>query len=83
MLRINSLSFAVGLAVAIPGFVVSDDAQADGTIAATHIYHNHMPNFWPYYNTADYEKAAVGDPIRYAYDGQVYRIKEKTPASLS
>lgn len=83
MLRINSLSFAVGLAVAIPGFVVSDDAQAAGTIAATHIYHNHMPNFWPYYNTADYEKAAVGDPIRYAYDGQVYRIKEKTPADYT
>lgn len=41
MLRLNGLSLAVGFAVAIPGFVVSDDAQAAGVIAATHIYHNH------------------------------------------
>ena len=78
--KISGLSLAGGLAVAVPGLVVSDDAQAAGIIAATHIYHNHMPNFWPYYKTSDYEKAAVGDPIRYTYDGQVYMIKQNPPA---
>jgi hypothetical protein len=39
-----------------------------------------MPNFWPYYNTSEYEKAAVGTPIRYTYDGQVFNIKNNPPA---
>lgn len=80
MLKINSLSLAVGLAVAIPSLVLADNAYAGDVIAATHIYHNHMPNFWPYYNTSEYEKAAVGTPIRYTYDGQVFNIKNNPPA---
>jgi hypothetical protein len=42
--------------VVIAGVVLGLSAsitQAD--IAATHIYHNHMPNFWPYYDVAQYD----------------------------
>ena len=33
--------------------------------------HNHMPNFWPYYDVTQYSATPVGGPIRYTYDGQV------------
>lgn len=49
-------------------------------IAATHIWHNHMPNFWPYFNVSSYDALAVGAPIRYSYDGQVKNLKLNPPA---
>ncbi|WDD97629.1 PKD domain-containing protein [Thalassomonas actiniarum] len=52
-------------------------------ISATHIYHNHMPNFWPYYDVSKYPGLAVGAPIRYTYDGQVINLKENPPANYS
>ena len=55
--------------------------QAD--IAATHIYHNHMPNFWPYYDVAQYDSLPVGAPIRYMYDGQVKQLKANPPPNYS
>jgi hypothetical protein len=51
-------------------------------IPAAHVYHNHMPNFWPFYavNLADqYNATPVGGPIRYTYDGQVIELKKNPP----
>ncbi|GGF60890.1 hypothetical protein GCM10010912_02620 [Paenibacillus albidus] len=48
-------------------------------IAATHVYHNHMPNFWAYYDVNAYNSAAVGSPIRYTYDGDVIQLKQSPP----
>ncbi|MWC29229.1 alpha-amylase [Paenibacillus sp. MMS18-CY102] len=55
--------------------------SAHAEIAASHVYHNHMPNFWPYYDTTGYSSAAVGAPIRYMYDGQVIDLKKNPPAN--
>jgi hypothetical protein len=52
-------------------------------IAATHIYHNHMPNFWAYYDLGAYAATPVGQPVRYAYDGQVINLKKSPPAGYS
>jgi chitodextrinase len=49
-------------------------------ISASHVYHNHMPNFWPYYNTSQYSSTATGAPIRYMYDGQVIDLKNNAPS---
>ncbi|WP_035477345.1 PKD domain-containing protein [Aliagarivorans taiwanensis] len=54
-------------------------AHSHAQIAATHIYHNHMPNFWPYYDVEQYQNLNVGDPIRYTYDGQVIELKNNPP----
>ncbi len=76
--RVSALSAAIGLVIALPGLMASNDAEA--VIAATHIYHNHMPNFWPYYDTSTYASTAVGAPIRYTYDGGALAIKNSPPA---
>ncbi len=52
-------------------------------ISATHIYHNHMPNFWPYYDVSQYESTPVGAPIRYTYDGPVIDLKNNPPANYT
>ncbi len=68
--------FATGLPV----------AQVEAGIPAAHVYHNHMPNFWPFYGvdvTATYNGTAVGAPIRYMYDGQVINLKKSPPAGYS
>ncbi|WP_405110138.1 carbohydrate binding domain-containing protein [Paenibacillus sp. FSL K6-1217] len=49
-------------------------------IAATHVYHNHMPNFWAYYDLNTYNSTPVGSPIRYTYDGEVIQLKQNPPA---
>ncbi|WP_281423175.1 carbohydrate binding domain-containing protein [Paenibacillus oenotherae] len=49
-------------------------------IAASHVYHNHMPNFWPYYDLSKYSATPVGGEIRYMYDGQVIDLKKSPPA---
>jgi len=56
---------------------------AGAEIAAAHVYHNHMPNFWAYYDVAQYNAAPVGSPIRYLYDGQVINLKNNPPASYT
>jgi chitodextrinase len=58
-------------------------SPARGQIAAAHVYHNHMPNFWPYYDTAQYASTPVGGPIRYMYDGQVINLKKAPPANYT
>ncbi|NPC68979.1 alpha-amylase [Corallococcus exiguus] len=57
--------------------------QAQAQIAAAHVYHNHMPNFWAYYDLTQYNATPVGGPIRYAYDGQVIQIKQSPPANYT
>lgn len=57
-----------------------------GTIPAAHVYHNHMPNFWPFYGVdvqAKYNATPVGSPIRYTYDGEVINLKNNPPAGYS
>ncbi|QUL56793.1 fibronectin type III domain-containing protein [Paenibacillus tritici] len=49
-------------------------------IAATHVYHNHMPNFWAYYDLNTYNSTPVGSPIRYTYDGEVIQLKQNPPS---
>ncbi|MGF7045912.1 chitodextrinase [Paenibacillus sp. DS2015] len=49
-------------------------------ISASHVYHNHMPNFWPYYDTSQYSATSTGAPIRYMYDGQVIDLKNNAPS---
>ena len=57
--------------------------SAGAEIAATHIWHNHMPNFWPFYDVSKYDQTAVGAPIRYTYDGQVKELKKNPPPGYS
>jgi chitodextrinase len=57
-----------------------------GTIPAAHVYHNHMPNFWPFYGVDvgnTYNATAIGAPVRYMYDGQVINLKTSPPAGYS
>lgn len=76
------VSTAVSVAIASSlGLVAIPEANA--LVAATHIYHNHMPNFWPYYDVNTYANTKVGDPIRYAYDGQAIRIKQSPPSNYT
>lgn len=57
--------------------------NANGDIAAAHVYHNHMPNFWPYFNLDTYTSLPVGQPVRYTYDGQVILLKENPPSGYN
>ena len=68
-----------GTALACIVTMVCSPIIASADIAATHIYHNHMPNFWPYYNLSNYDKTPVGGDIRYMYDGQVVDLKNAPP----
>jgi chitodextrinase len=57
-----------------------------GTIPAAHVYHNHMPNFWPFYAVdvlAKYNATATGAAIRYTYDGEVINLKSNPPSGYS
>ncbi|MES2324650.1 MAG: carbohydrate binding domain-containing protein [Pseudomonadota bacterium] len=59
---------------------------ATQTIPAAHVYHNHMPNFWPFYAVdvlAKYNATPTGGPIRYTYDGEVINLKTNPPAGYS
>jgi len=70
-------------AAALIGAVLLAQSAAESVsaeIAATHVYHNHMPNFWAYYDTGSYESAPVGSPIRYTYDADVIELKKNPPA---
>lgn len=74
-----------GLLAALPLCLQPSLAQA-GVIPAAHVYHNHMPNFWPFYGVdvaATYNATAVGQPVRYMYDGQVINLKKTPPAGYS
>ncbi len=70
------LSFTVLPSAGLAKFASKDVQQ--GQISSTHVYHNHMPNFWPWYDVSDYNDLPVGSPIRYTYDGQVIQIKQNS-----
>ncbi|GAA5218286.1 carbohydrate binding domain-containing protein [Corallincola platygyrae] len=77
-LKRSALSLALGVGIGLAGAPISH-----AEIAATHIYHNHMPNFWPYYDVSKYEALPVGSPIRYTYDGQVINLKQNPPPNYT
>jgi len=58
-------------------FTLCSSALAE--IGATHIYHNHMPNFWPFYDVTKFDSTPDGSPIRYMYDGDVINAKNSPP----
>ena len=60
MNRHTPLLGAVLAVLLLPGV---EPARAQ--IAASHVYHNHMPNFWAYYDVSQYASTPVGAPIRY------------------
>ncbi|CAM2010701.1 pullulanase-associated domain-containing protein [Acanthopleuribacter pedis] len=82
MLRVKYMDRHVGRLLSVLLFVLCCQTSF-GQIAATHIYHNHMPNFWPYFDVARYAQMAPGTPIRYTYDGQVIDLKNNPPAGYS
>ncbi|KHL92446.1 alpha-amylase [Paenibacillus sp. IHB B 3415] len=69
----------LGVLLMIPA--AATNVSAD--IAATHVYHNHMPNFWAYYDLNSYNAAPAGSPIRYTYDGEVIQLKQNPPAGYT
>ncbi|MDP4143724.1 MAG: carbohydrate binding domain-containing protein [Bacillota bacterium] len=71
----------LALASALVCSIVAPGANVLAEIDATHVYHNHMPNFWPYYDTSQYNSAKVGDAVRYIYDGDVMKLKANPPAN--
>lgn len=82
MMYTSSLHKRVG-AIIVVVLLLTTSIFTHADIAATHIYHNHMPNFWPYYNVDQYPGAAVGSPIRYTYDGQVINLKNSPPSEYT
>ncbi len=75
------VAFAIGMFAAC--CAVSD---APAAIPAAHVYHNHMPNFWPFYAVdvgQAYNATATGAPIRYLYDGDVIALKNNPPPGYS
>ena len=53
-----------GVSVLALGVMIGLSSAAQAQISATHIYHNHMPNFWPYYDVSKYDALPVGSPVR-------------------
>jgi hypothetical protein len=66
---------------AVAALLLAGPAQAQ--IAASHVYHNHMPNFWPYYDVSKYASTPVGGAIRYTYDAQVINLKKNPPSNYT
>jgi len=57
-------------------------------IPESHLYHNHMPNFWPFYAipsqmASKYNSTAVGSPVRYTSDGDVIALKNSPPSGYT
>lgn len=76
-IQLKPLVMSVALAAAC------GPSLASAAIPAAHVYHNHMPNFWPFYGVdvaSTYSATAIGAPIRYMYDGQVINLKNSPPA---
>ena len=80
--KAKALALVIGACIYTP-VTLFTCVDAEAKIAATHIYHNHMPNFWPYYDTSSYASTAIGAPIRYTYDGQAYKLKLSPPSNYT
>ena len=50
---------------------------AQGAIAAAHVYHNHMPNFWPFY-AVDVRPSTTPTPVGAADPLHVRRRRSST-----
>ncbi len=74
MQRVKSL---IGPSLSALALLCASSASAQ--IAAAHVYHNHMPNFWAYYDVSKYASTPVGGPVRYMYDAQVIELKKNPP----
>ncbi|MGC3996130.1 MAG: fibronectin type III domain-containing protein [Anaeromyxobacter sp.] len=76
---------ALAVACALGGAQVAQGAD----IPAAHVYHNHMPNFWPYYATSDaavlakYNALSTGASISYTSDGDVIALKLSPPSGYT
>lgn len=81
--RISKLMLALGVAMSVPFSAVVGLSDAEALIAATHVYHNHMPNFWPYYDTSKYASTPVGGAIRYTYDGGAMALQSGSVAGYA
>ena len=81
--RISRLMLALGVAMSVPFSAVVGLSDAEALIAATHVYHNHMPNFWPYYDTSKYASTPVGGAIRYTYDGGAMALQSGSVAGYA
>ncbi|CAH1208990.1 hypothetical protein PAECIP111893_02952 [Paenibacillus plantiphilus] len=79
MKKLSLLRRVMLVSVLISSLISPSFAFAE--IAASHVYHNHMPNFWPYYDTSKYASTPVGGEVRYMYDGQVIDLKNSPPAN--
>lgn len=74
------------LALAITACCAQMAHAATAAIPAAHVYHNHMPNFWPFYGVDvgnTYNATPVGGAVRYMYDGQVINLKKTPPAGYN
>ena len=80
---VGLLSLAMGV-VGLSGLPASGQAL----IPESHLYHNHMPNFWPFYAmpsqmASKYNSTAVGAPVRYTSDGDVIALKNSPPSGYT
>lgn len=80
MKKYRRLAWGIAGLIGLAFFAQSSIQPVSAEIAASHVYHNHMPNFWPYYDTSQYANTAVGAPVRYMYDGDVIELKKSPPA---
>ena len=80
--KAKALAFVIGACIYTP-VAIFPCVDVEAKIAATHIYHNHMPNFWPYYDVSKYDSLKVGDAIRYTYDGDVFLLKQNPPSNYT
>ena len=74
------------IALAVSFYCSAGIAPSQAAIPAAHVYHNHMPNFWPFYGVDvgnTYTATAIGQAIRYMYDGQIINLKKTPPAGYS
>ncbi|BBM86944.1 hypothetical protein [Candidatus Uabimicrobium amorphum] len=59
--------------------IFAQDDNSENTrkkVAATHLYHMHMPNFWPYFDVNSYDSIPNGERIQYKLDGDIILWKE-------
>lgn len=83
-MQLNKKPLALCLAAAFSAVLPA--ISHAGTIPAAHVYHNHMPNFWPFYAVdvqSKYNATPIGAPIRYTYDGEVINLKNNPPSGYS
>ncbi|QMV43932.1 carbohydrate binding domain-containing protein [Cohnella cholangitidis] len=79
MFKMKWLSKTMAVLLGATWLLQANASGVSAEIAAAHVYHNHMPNFWAYYDVNQYGSTPVGSPIRYAYDGDVIALKQNPP----